>query len=273
MGYYENIIEATDYIKNLIREEPKIAIVLGTGLGKLGVQIEDAIKIPYEKIPHFPVSTVKGHEGSLIYGNLNGIKVIAQSGRFHYYEGYSMKEVTLPIRVFKFLGVKALIIASATGGIHENFYPGDVSIVNDHINLHSENPLTGPNDERLGPRFPDMKNAYSPDLLELAHSVAEQQNITLHNSVYGGLPGPNLETKAEYNFLHHIGASVVGMSTVPEVIVAKHMDLKTCVFAAITNRCFPVSEIQEVTHDEVIEKAQIAEYKITSIVKEMIQKI
>ena len=273
MGYYEKIIDATEYIKRHVDQEPKIAIVLGTGLGKLSDKIQNAVKIPYNEIPHFPESTVKGHEGCLIYGSLNNVPIIAQSGRFHFYEGYSMKEVTLPIRVFKFLGVKALIIASATGGIHEDFYPGDISIVNDHINLHYENPLSGPNDERLGPRFPDMKNAYSPELIQLAHSVAKNQNLTLHNSVYAGLPGPNLETKAEYNYLQIIGATVVGMSTVPEVIVAKHMELKTCVFAAITNRCFPISEIQEVTHDEVIQKAQIAENKITSIVKEMILKI
>lgn len=273
MSYYDQILESSQYLLNRVGYKPEIAIVLGTGLGSFTEKIQVEHKISYNDIPHFPQATVKGHEGALIFGKLRGKNVVAQSGRYHYYEGYNMKSVTLPIRVFHFLGVKALFIASATGGIHEDYKAGDITVVNDHINLHHENPLQGPNDERLGPRFPDMSEAYSRRLIDLAQNIAKEKNIQLHNSVYAGLPGPNLETKAEYNYLNLIGATVVGMSTVPEVIVAKHMELETCVFAVVTNKCFPISAIREVTHDEVIEIAQSAERKISKIVEEMITRI
>jgi len=273
MSYYDQILESSQHLKDRVGHEPEVAIVLGTGLGSFADKIEVTHKIAYQDIPNFPPATVKGHEGALLFGRFNGKNVVAQSGRYHFYEGYNMKEVTLPIRVFHFLGVKALFIASATGGIHEDYEAGDITVVNDHINLHYENPLQGPNDERLGPRFPDMSKAYSPRLIQLANEIAKAKNIRLHNSIYAGLPGPNLETKAEYNYLNIIGATVVGMSTVPEVIVAKHMELETCVFAAVTNKCFPISAIKEVTHDEVIEVAKKAEKKITTIVAEMITRI
>lgn len=271
--YYDQIIESTKYIKSIIKARPEIAIVLGTGLGDFANQIEVEHIIPYSVIPNFPPVTVKGHAGQLVFGELNGKKVIAQSGRYHYYEGYTMQEVTLPIRVFKFLGVSHLLIASATGGIHEDYEAGDITVVNDHINLHYDNPLLGPNDERLGPRFPDMTDAYNPQLVKLCHEIAEEKNIKLHDSVYGGLPGPNLETKAEYNYLHIIGATVVGMSTIPEILVARHMELSSCVLTAVTNKCYPISAIRKVTHQEVIDVAQKVEQKISTIVSELIRRI
>lgn len=273
MTYYDKILESTAFISQRIDSTPDVAIVLGTGLGSLVESINVSHKILYKDIPNFPPATVKGHEGALLIGTLEGKPIIAQAGRYHFYEGYSMKEVTLPIRVFKALGVNVLIIASAVGGIHEDYQAGDITIVNDHINLHVENPLRGPNDDRLGVRFPDMVDAYSPRLIEIAKKIAKDKGITLHNSVYGGLPGPNLETKAEYNYLHKIGATVVGMSTVPEVIVAQHANLETCVFTAVTNKCFPISAIKKVTHEEVIEVAKKAESAITKIVREMLNRI
>lgn len=273
MTYYDQILASASYISQKISVNPDIAIVLGTGLGSLAQKIDVSTKIPYSDIPNFPQATVEGHEGALILGTLEGKQVIAQAGRFHYYEGYNMKEVTLPIRVFKALGAKVVFIASAVGGIHENYEAGDISIVNDHINLHVENPLRGPNDERLGVRFPDMVDAYSPRLIQLAHRIAREKGITLHNSIYGGLPGPNIETKAEYNYLHKIGATVVGMSTVPEVLVAQHAGMEICVFTAITNKCFPISSIKKVTIDEVIDVANQAESEITSIVRDMLKEI
>ncbi len=273
MDHYDKMQDAVQYLNNRVGMTPEIAIVLGTGLGNLDKSIENAVRVPYEDIPHFPPVTVKGHAGELVFGTIQGKTVVAQSGRYHYYEGYDMTEVTFPIRVFKFLGADTLLIASATGGIHEDYYAGDITVVNDHINLHHSNPLTGPNDPRLGPRFPDMTDAYSPRLIAMCHDIAYQKNITLHNSVYGGLPGPNLETKAEYNFLHVIGATVVGMSTVPEIIAAKHMGMESCVLTAVTNKCYPISAIREVTHEEVILVASQTEQKITSIVIELIGRL
>ncbi len=273
MSYYDQIIESVVFLREKIDIEPEIGVVLGTGLGSLADKIEIDVRIPYCEIPHFPPATVKGHEGALIFGKLEGKNIVAQSGRYHYYEGYDMKQVTFPVRVFRFLKVKSLIIASAVGGIHQEYEAGDVAIVTDHINLHYENPLQGHNDERLGTRFPDMTDAYSPRLIELAKQIAKEKNIKLHESVYAGLPGPNLETKAEYNYLHVIGATVVGMSTVPEIIVARHMGLESCVFAAIANKCFPISAIKEVTHDEVIQVANLAASKIAAIAMEMIRRL
>lgn len=271
-SYYDLILETTEFLQSRIEVMPEVAIVLGSGLGNFSDKIEISHKIAYSEIPHFPPVTVKGHEGALIFGTLAGRQVVAQAGRYHYYEGYDMREVTFPIRVFKFLGVRILVIASAVGGIHEDYYAGDITVVNDHINLHHQNPLQGANDDRLGPRFPDMNEAYSPRLIKLCHDIATEQGITLHDSVYGGLPGPNLETKAEYQYLHTIGATVVGMSTVPEILVARHMNMESCVLTAVTNKCYPLTAIREVTHDEVIEVAQKTESKITAIVTELVQR-
>jgi len=270
MNYYDQIIQSTNHINERIGDQPDIALVLGSGLGLLADEIEDPVHISYDEIPNFPAATVKGHAGQLIYGRLYGKKVIAQSGRYHYYEGYTMKEVTLPVRVFKALGVEVMLMASAVGGIHEDYEAGDITVVNDHINLHSENPLRGPNDPRLGVRFPDMSEAYSQRLIDLCHTIAKQQNIELHDSVYGGLPGPNLETKAEYNYLHTIGATVVGMSTVPEIIVANHAGLESCVLTAVTNKCFPISAIKEVSHQEVIDVANTCSAKMSTIFSQIL---
>ena len=270
MTYYDQIIESTNFIKDKIGDQPEVALVLGSGLGPLADEIKDPIDLPYTTIPYFPPATVKGHAGKLIYGTLYGKNIISQSGRYHYYEGYTMKEVTLPIRVFKALGVDIMLMASAVGGIHEDYQAGDITVVNDHINLHSENPLRGPNDDRLGVRFPDMSEAYSKRLITMCHDIAKEKDLKLYDSVYGGLPGPNLETKAEYNYLHIIGATVVGMSTVPEVIVANHAGLESCVLTAVTNKCFPISSIKEVSHQEVIEVAQTCSVKISTLFKELL---
>lgn len=272
-SYYDQIQESTTHLNKIIDRQPEIAIVLGTGLGSLTDKIDISHRIPYDEIPYFPPVTVKGHAGELIFGTMGGKQIVAQSGRYHFYEGYTMKEVTFPIRVFKALGADQLIIASATGGIHEDYEAGDVTVVNDHINLHNDNPLLGPNDERLGVRFPDMMDAYDPKMIALCHEIASEKGIRLFDSVYGGLPGPNLETKAEYNMLHIIGATVVGMSTVPEILVAQHGGMRSCVLTAVTNKCFPISAITETTHDEVIEVAKITEEKITSIVIELIGRL
>ncbi|MEL6388870.1 MAG: purine-nucleoside phosphorylase [Bacteroidota bacterium] len=273
MTHYDRIQETTSFLRARTDIVPQCAIVLGTGLGNLTSEIDIHDQIPYSDIPHFPPATVKGHKGSLVFGTLAGTQVVAQSGRYHYYEGYDMKQVTFPIYVFKYLQASTLIIASATGGIHEDYFAGDITVVNDHINLHDDNPLRGPNDPRLGPRFPDMSEAYSSDLIGKCHDIATSSGIKLHDSIYGGLPGPNLETKAEYQMLHTLGATVVGMSTVPEVIVANHADLPVCVLTVVTNKCWPLSSIGETTHDGVIDVAATAEKKITTIVKELLPRL
>ena len=270
MEYYDQIQEAVAHINKSISQPPEVAVVLGSGLGNFSESIEVQFEMSYAELPHFPPATVKGHDGKLIFGLFKDVPIVAQSGRYHFYEGYDMKQVTFPIRVFKFLGVRALVMASAVGGIHENYQAGDVSVVTDHINLHHQHPLNGPNDERLGTRFPDMVDAYSPRLIRLAQKIASEQKITLHESIYAGLPGPTIETKAEYEYLHRIGATVVGMSTVPEIIVARHMELESCVFTAITNKCYPISAIKKVTHDEVIDVAQRAGRDITNICQHLI---
>ena len=270
-SYFDSIQEASSFLKGRIKEQPVVSIVLGSGLGSLTRHINNKVVIPYSEVPNFPETTVLGHKGELIFGQINGVPIVAQSGRLHYYEGYNMKEVTFPIRVFKQLGANHVVMASAVGGIHEDFNAGDITIVEDHINLFPENPLRGINDVRLGPRFPDMVNAYDPELITLAESIAQRRDISLHRSVYAGLAGPNIETKAEYNYLHRIGANVVGMSTVPEVIVAQHMAMKICVFTAVTNQCFPTSMIQKVSHEAILDVAKIAEKKISYIVIDMIK--
>ena len=273
MSIFDKIEESTEFIKERIPVVPKVAIVLGSGLGNLTDKMSIDIRIPYGVIPHFPEATVKGHSGELIFGSLGNTHVAVQSGRYHYYEGYDMKTVTLPIRVFGLMGIEKVIMASAVGGIHEAYEAGDVTVVNDHINLHHENPLNGPNDDRLGPRFPDMVDAYDSELIEICHEVAREKGIVLYDSIYAGLPGPNIETKAEYNFLHTIGATVVGMSTVPEVLVAKHMNLKSCVLTAVTNKCYPISAIRQISHEEVVQVAQKTEEKITTIVIGLLSKL
>ena len=245
----------------------EIGIILGTGLSGLGDAIEDAIEIPYKDIPNFPKSTVTSHEGKLIAGTIQGTAVLVLSGRLHYYEGYDLKEVTFPTRVLQSLGVKKLIISNAAGGLHPDYEEGEVVLVKDHINLMPENPLRGINDSRLGPRFPDLLDAYSSDLRQKAQAHAQQLfGKPLHEGTYVCLQGPSLETPAEYQFMHNIGGQLVGMSTVPEVIVARQIEVEVLCFSIVTNVCIPVEKLTKTTVEEVVEVANKAEKKLTQLV-------
>ncbi len=235
----ETINEATQFIRGKTKFIPHIGIILGTGLGSLAEGIKVEAKISYEEIPHFPVSTVESHAGRLIFGNLAGKNVVAMQGRFHYYEGYDLKQVTFPVRVMKDLGANILVVSNVCGGLNPLFKSGDIMVISDHINLLGSNPLFGPNDESLGPRFPDMCRCYDPELIDLAESVALNSGLKLQKGVYVSVAGPNLETAAEYRFLRLIGADVVGMSTVPEVIVARHQDMRVLGFSLITDMGLP----------------------------------
>lgn len=273
MELYDQIQEALQFIRTKTIINPRFGIILGTGLSALADEIEVEIAIPYRDIPHFPVSTVQSHKGQLVFGTLNGQKVVAMAGRFHYYEGYSMKEVTFPVRVLKLLGIERLFISNAAGSTNEYIEAGDLVFIRDHINLHAENPLRGVNDERLGPRFPDMLHAYDRKWNARGMAIAHEMGIRIHEGVYLGLQGPNLETPAEYYFANAIGADLVGMSTVPEVIVARHMDLPVIVISVATNKCYPIDELRETTVEEVIAVANGAEPKMTAIVKALISEM
>jgi len=269
----EQIEEAVSFIKERIPEQYKIGIVLGTGLNKLVEELSIHYVFDYKDIPHFPVSTVSSHDSKLIFGTLNEIPVVMMAGRFHYYEGYSMEQVTFGIRVLKYLGVEVLMLSNVTGGLNEEYEAGDIVVVKDHINLHPENPLRGFNDERIGPRFPDMSEAYDPELRLMALSILKENNIRYHQGIYVGLQGPNLETPAESKYLQTIGGDIVGMSTVPEVIVARHMDMRTFAASIVSNMCFPLSSIKKTTIESVIEVANLAEPKLGILFKEMVKSI
>ncbi len=269
----EKIKETVKFINSRTNNfKPQVAIVLGTGLGGLVNEIDIEYKIEYRDIPNFPISTVEGHEGNLIFGTLQSKKVAAMQGRFHFYEGYSMQEITFPIRTFKLLGINYLFVSNASGGLNPDFKVGDLMFINDHINLFGTNPLIGPNYKELGPRFPDMSNAYNKELMEIASKVAKTNNIEHVNGVYAGLSGPTFETPAEYFYVRKIGADAVGMSTVPEVIVAKHMNMKCLAFSVITDSGVP-GEIVEVTHEDVQKVAEKVEPKLTTIIKGVLEKI
>lgn len=268
----EQFKEAADYIKEQTDFKPSVGIILGTGLGGLVNEIEIVKEIPYTEIPHFPISTVKGHSGKLIFGMLGGKSVVAMQGRFHYYEGYTLQEVTFPVRVMKFLGIERLFVSNASGGVNENFEIGEIMILNDHIDLFPGNPLIGKNYEELGPRFPDMSEPYSHEMIAEALKIAERNNIRVAQGCYAGLTGPTLETPAEYGYVHAIGADAVGMSTVPEVIVARHMNIPCFAISIITDLGVP-GKIKKVTHQEVIEVAAKQEPKMTLIMKELISSI
>lgn len=268
----KKIEETISVIRKYTNDEYSVGIILGTGLGGLVKEINIEHEIDYSSLPHFPLSTVESHKGKLIFGKLNGKKVVAMQGRFHYYEGYTMQQITYPVRVMKFLGVNTLIISNACGGMNPLYRKGDVMVIVDHINLLGDNPLIGKNEDSLGPRFPDMSEPYNLELIKIAEEVALQNNIKLQKGVYVVVPGPNLETKAEYRFLRAIGADVVGMSTVPENIVANHMGMKTLGFSIITDECFPDS-LQPVNVEEIIATAMEAEPKMTLIMKEVIGKL
>ena len=266
------INEAAEHIKGRTKIEPKIGIILGTGLGGLVKEIEIKDTIPYQEIPHFPVSTVESHAGKLIFGHLSGRPVMAMQGRFHYYEGYNMQQVTFPVRVMKALGVEIMMVSNACGGVNPAHQAGDIMLISDHINLMGDHPLIGKNFNELGPRFPDMYNLYDMDLQKLAEETALEEKIKLQKGVYLALTGPTLETGAEYRMVRILGADVVGMSTVPEVIVARHSGLKVIGFSIITDMGFPEA-MRSVSLEEVIEVAGKAEKKFVQLVKSVVAKI
>lgn len=272
MNLSDQIRESAEAIKAHTDISPSIGIVLGTGLGSLADQIDAIARIPYDNIPHFPTSTVTSHAGELVLGTLAGKNVVALSGRFHAYEGYSLQQVTYPIRVAKALGIKTLIVSNAAGGMNPLFKAGDLMIISDHINFMGDNPLIGPNDEALGPRFPDMSEPYTKSLIDLATTVATEQGIRVQHGVYLACPGPCLETRAEYRFMRMIGADAVGMSTVPEVIVAVHAGLQVLGFSAITDECLP-DALKPANIEEIIAIANATEPKLTAIVTETIRRI
>ena len=268
----EKIQETTDFIKGKINNVPKVAIILGTGLGGLANEIEDSQFIAYSEIPNFPVSTVKGHQGKLIFGKLGGKDVMAMQGRFHFYEGYDMRELTFPIRVMKALGITKLVLSNAAGGMNSDFAVGDIMFINDHINLMPSNPLIGKNFDELGPRFPDMSEPYDLKTLALAKEIAQELNIPVKEGVYAAVSGPTFETPAEYRYMRTIGADAVGMSTVPEVIVARHAEISVFAVSVITD-LGGMDEVVPVTHEEVIEAANNSEPKMTAIIKELLIRI
>jgi purine-nucleoside phosphorylase len=266
----KNLQSTGDYIKRKIDGfVPEIGIILGTGLGGLVDDIEIHHQLMYSNIPDFPISTLEFHSGKLIFGILSGKKVVAMQGRLHYYEGYDMKQITFPVRVMKLLGIKKLFVSNASGALNPNYKKGDLMIIEDHINMQTDNPLRGRNDDNLGPRFPDMSEPYNKDLISRALTIAKKNNIACHSGVYVSVNGPNLETRAEYRFLRNIGADAVGMSTVPEVIVANHMSLPVFAISVLTDEGFPET-LKVVSLEEIIKTAQEAEPKMTKILKDLI---
>jgi purine-nucleoside phosphorylase len=268
----EKIKESAAFIQSKTSIKPSIGIILGTGLGGLVKEINVIDTISYEDIPNFPVSTVESHSGKLIFGELGGKKVVAMQGRFHYYEGYSLQQVTFPVRVMKLLGIERLFVSNASGGVNPDFEVGEIMIQDDHINLFPGNPLIGKNIDELGPRFPDMSDSYDPSMIELAKKIASENNIKVSVGTYAGLTGPTLETPAEYMYVRNIGADAVGMSTVPEVIVARHMEIPCFAISIITDLGVP-GKIQKVSVQDVIEVASRQEPKMTLIMRELISRI
>lgn len=266
------ISKAADYIQSKIGQAPEIGLILGSGLGVLADEIEEAVKMPYEEIPGFPVSTVEGHAGQLVYGKLRGANVIAMQGRFHFYEGYDMQRVVLPVRVLKQIGVKTLIVTNAAGGINEEFEPGDLMLIRDHINNMGTNPLIGPNDKELGVRFPDLSQAYSRNLLVLAKETANDLDLKIQEGVYVANTGPVYETPAEIKMLRVLGGDAVGMSTVPEVIAARHAGLNVLGISCISNMAAGILD-QPLSHDEVIETTEKVKSSFLSLVKGTVERI
>lgn len=270
--YRRKIKETLAYIKGKTDFNPQIGIILGTGLGGLVQEVDVAYEFPYNEIPHFPVSTVESHAGKLILGKIEKKNVLVMQGRFHYYEGYSMKEITFPVRIMGELGIKHLLISNASGGMNPQFRKGDLMIIADHINLLGSNPLIGPNLDEYGPRFPDMSEPYSRRLIDLAERIALEEKIKLQKGVFVAVPGPNLETKAEYRFLRLIGADSVGMSTVPEDIVAVHMGMEVFGISVITDECFP-DALEPVNVAEIIKIANQTEPRLTLLMKKLITQL
>lgn len=269
---WKKIVETTEFIHQHCNKQPEVGIVLGTGLGGLVNDIEIECTLEYTDIPNFPVSTVESHSGKLIFGKLGGKMVVAMQGRFHYYEGYTPEEVTFPIRVMKMLGVKKILLSNASGGVNPDFEVGEIMFVNDHISLFPDNPLRGKNIDELGPRFPDMSEPYDKRMLKIAHEIAAENKIKVSEGVYLGLTGPSLETPAEYKYMRTIGADTVGMSTVPEVIIARHMDIPVFAVSIITDLGVP-GKIKKVNVAEIIAVAMKQEPKMTVIMKELVARI
>ncbi|MBO8458757.1 MAG: purine-nucleoside phosphorylase [Bacteroidetes bacterium] len=268
----EKIKETAEYIRSQMTTQLHIGIILGTGLGNLATQITDRLEIPYKSIPNFPISTVEGHSGKLIIGKLGGVDVMAMQGRFHYYEGYNMKEVTFPVRVMHAVGIDTLFVSNASGGVNSDFEIGDLMIITDHINVFPEHPLRGKNYNELGPRFPDMSEAYDKQLIAKAKQIASENNIRVVEGVYVGTQGPTFETPAEYRYFRAIGGDAVGMSTVPEVIVANHAGMRVFGMSIITDLGVP-GKIVEVSHEEVQEIGNRAQPLMTLIMTRLIQQI
>lgn len=261
--------EALETIEEKIEVKPKVGLILGSGLGDLADEIENEVRIKYTDIPHFPLSTVPGHAGQLVIGKLHGADVLAMQGRFHFYEGYSMKEVTFPVRVMKGLGVDTLIVTNACGGMNPAFSPGDLMIIDDHLNMTGTNPLIGTNEESLGPRFPDMSCAYNPELIAHAEACAERLDIELQKGVYAGITGPSFMTPAELKMLRTLGADAVGMSTVPEVIVANHTGIRVLGISCVTDMAI-ADELEPLTHEQVVETADRTKPKFIRLVLEIV---
>lgn len=265
LDLFDKIQESVKFIQSKWDGTPKAGIILGTGLGPLVEQIDVAVAINYEDIPNFPVSTAPSHQGRLVCGTLNGVPIVAMQGRMHMYEGYPLKEVTLPVRIMKALGAKTLMVSNACGGLNPNYACGDIMLIDDQINLMGDNPLIGINDDRLGVRFPDMSQPYCPKLIDAALAIARKEDIVAHKGVFVAVSGPNLETRAEYRFLRTIGCDVVGMSTVPEVIVAVHEEMSVVGFSVVTDMCLP-DALKAADENEIIEIAKGAEPKLTKLI-------
>jgi purine-nucleoside phosphorylase len=269
---YARAEHAARTIRSRTSEEPRVAIVLGSGLGEFADEFQDAVAIPYQEIPGFPTATVEGHRGRLVAGKVESVPVVAMQGRFHFYEGYSLEEVTFPIRTFKLLGIKTLILTNAAGGINVELSQGALMVISDHLNLFGVNPLRGPNDERFGPRFPDMGEVYSRQLQELAINEAHAIGIELRRGIYAGLAGPSYETPAEIHMLRGFGADAVGMSTVPEAIVARQMGLETLGISCITNMAAGISD-KPINHEEVMETGRRVREMFTDLLRRLIAKL
>ncbi|MEH6943036.1 purine-nucleoside phosphorylase [Bacillus sp. JJ722] len=267
---YDTAKISAEYIKEKVNGTPEIGLILGSGLGVLADEIENAVAIPYNEIPNFPVSTVEGHAGQLVIGELAGKTVVAMQGRFHFYEGYSMEKVTFPVRVMKVLGVEKIIVTNAAGGVNTNFTPGDLMLITDHINFTGTSPLIGTNDERFGPRFPDMSQSYNREFQAMAKKVASELNIDLKEGIYFGLTGPTYETPAEVRMVRTLGGDAVGMSTVPEVIVANHSSMRVLGISCITNMAAGILD-QPLNHEEVIETTEKVKSEFLLLVKELVK--
>ena len=271
-GMFEQIEEAVASIRSRWSETPRVALILGTGLGDLADQIDQRCEIPYEEIAHFPSSTVESHAGQLVCGTLQGVPVVAMQGRFHYYEGWSMQQVTFPVRVMRALGAEILLINSAVGAMNPHYRLADTVIIDDHISQMPDNPLRGVNDDRLGPRFPDMSRPYDAELCDIAAAAALELGIAAHRGVLVAVPGPNLETRAEYRMLRNMGADIVGMSTVPEVIVAAHCGLRVLGFSIVTDICLP-DALEPVSIEKIIATAATGGERLSRLIPEVISRL